>query len=281
MDLPIWQQALYGVLTLLLMFGMGASLSRTAFAGVLARPLAFGLGVGLQLFVMPLLGFGAASALALSPADVIGLMLMVTVGGGNASNLLTYLGRADVALGLSMTVTTTLLCVLTAPAWLTVLAGQGIAAPIGAVALTVAMMAGPVPLGMVVRARAPRLAERLDRVGRFAGFGLLAIILGTSALDHLTALARAPGRVLAACALVSGSGIALGTTVGRLAGLARDRWLPLGLEAGVQNLPAALAIIAVAFPAAEHAAIQRTPVLYASVALMLGALTVAGSRRVI
>lgn len=278
MELPVWQQALYAALTLQLMFGMGASLSWDAFRRVLARPLPFALGLVVQLLVMPVLGFSAARGLGLSSTDTLGLVLMVTVGGGNASNLLTYLARADVALGLSMTVASTLLCVVTTPLWLAVLAGQGTPVPLGAVGLTVVMMAGPVPLGMWLRARRPRLAARLDRLGRLAGLGLLLIILGTSAVDHLTALGQAPAAVIGACALVSGGGLLVGTTVGRLAALDRDQWLPLGLEAGVQNLPAALAIVAVAFPASEHAAIQRTPVLYASVALLLGALTVAMTR---
>lgn len=268
--LPVWQQVFYGVLTLVLMFGMGASLTPRTFRAALADPRAFASGMACQLLVLPLLGLAVARGLGLGPADTTGLVLMVTVGGGNASNMLSYLVRADVALSLSMTVASTLASVVLTPTWLWLLADRGVAVPLPAVAITVAMMAVPVPLGMAVRARWPGVAEGIDRSGRLAGVLLLLTILGTGAYDVVRAIASAPPSVYAACGLVSGVGMLVGSAAGRLLGVARDQWLAMGLETGVQNLPAALAIVAVAFPAAEQAALQRIPLLYATLALLLG-----------
>lgn len=268
--MPAWQQALYGVLTLVLMFGMGASLDSGVFRRVLRRPEPFWIGLLCQFALLPLLGIGAAQLLDLGDTDTLGLVLMVTVGGGNASNMLTYLARGDLALSLSMTVTATLASVGLTPLWLSWVANQGVTVPLGAVALTVAMMAVPVPLGMLLRAHRPALALRLDRGGRLAGAVLLALILATGAADVLGSIARAPTAVYVACGLVSGCGMVIGSLVGRLVGSPRPQWLAVGLETGVQNLPAALAIVAVAFPAADHAALQRVPLLYATTALLLG-----------
>ncbi|MEM6929481.1 MAG: hypothetical protein AAF602_21250 [Myxococcota bacterium] len=272
MALPLWQTVVYAVLTLVLMFGMGASLTPDVFRGVLQRPTAFFGGLGCQFVALPLLGLAAARGLALAPSDTLGLMLMVTVGGGNASNMLSYLVRADVALSLSMTVAATFASIALTPVWLSLVAGEGSAVPLRAVAVTVTMMAVPVPLGMALRARSPAVAAGIDRAGRLAGFALLGIILATGAADVLGSIATAPAAVFAACGLVSGGGMLLGSGLGYLLGVPRVQWLAMGLETGVQNLPAALAIVIGAFPADQHAALQRTPLLYATVALLLGAL---------
>ncbi len=272
MALPVWQTVLYAVLTLVLMFGMGASLTPHAFRQALRRPAAFLGGLTSQFVVLPLLGLAAARGFQLSSADSLGLVLMVTVGGGNASNLLSYLVRADVALSLSMTVTATFASIALTPAWLALLAESGPPVPLRAVALTVAMMAVPVPLGMWLRARAPAVAGTMDRAGRLAGLALLVVILASGAADVLDSIATAPARVFTACVAVSGVGLAVGSGVGRVLGVPRAQWLAMGLETGVQNLPAALAIVLAAFPADQHAALQRTPLLYATIALCLGGL---------
>lgn len=280
MALPVWQQVLYGVLTVLLMFGIGASLKPAVFWRVLARPQALGVGLASQFLVLPALGFGVASGLQLGPSDTLGLLLMVTVGGGNASNMLTYLVRGDLALSLSMTVTATIASAMLTPAWLFLLMNRGIAVPLNAIALTLAMMAVPVPLGMALRARSPELANGVDRTGRLAGLGLLVVILAAGAADVFASIQTAPAALFMACAGVSGGGLLLGSMAGWSLGFDRPQWLAIGLETGVQNLPAALAVLAVAFPAAEQGALQRAPLLYATIALLFGSLWAFAHRKI-
>ncbi|MEN0060901.1 MAG: hypothetical protein AAGA48_02065 [Myxococcota bacterium] len=280
MALPVWQQVLYGVLTVLLMFGIGASLKPAVFWRVLARPQALGVGLASQFLVLPALGFGVASGLQLGPSDTLGLLLMVTVGGGNASNMLTYLVRGDLALSLSMTVTATIASAMLTPAWLFLLMNRGIAVPLNAIALTLAMMAVPVPLGMALRARSPELANGVDRTGRLAGLGLLVVILAAGAADVFASIQTAPAALFMACAGVSGGGLLLGSMAGWSLGFDRPQWLAIGLETGVQNLPAALAVLAVAFPAAEQGALQRAPQLYATIALLFGSLWAFAHRKI-
>lgn len=277
------QQALYGVLTLVLMAGMGSSLTSEAFRDVLRQPRALLVGMCCQFGWVPLAGWLAVEGLALAPDDAVGLLLIVTVGGGNASNLLTYLARADVALSLAMTGCSALVSVVLTPLLLGLYAAHLPEAaqqvPLGAVSLTVGMMAVPVPLGMWARRARPALAARLDLAGRWAGLALLVLILSTGVVEQLTALGQAPWRVLAACALVSCSGMGVGVLAARMASLSPSQGWTIAFETGVQNLPAALAVIAIAFEPERQAALARAPMLYASIALLAGGAVLGWVRR--
>lgn len=281
MEVSAGQQALYAVLTLVLMFGMGSSLPQGAFTAVRNAPRAFLVGMACQFVWMPLLGWLAVTGLGLDPLDALGLWLMVSVGGGNASNMLTYLSGADVALSLTMTAASAMASVLLTPALLTLYAGPlaegGVAVPLSSVVLTVAMMAVPVPLGMWTRARRPALAAWADVWGRRSGILLIAIILATS-LDYAAALQATPARVLVACAVVSGGGMVGGLVAGHVARLSDPSRLAIAFEAGVQNLPAVLALVAISLPPEHHAAVQRLPLLYAATALCCGSLVWRWSR---
>lgn len=98
-----------------IMFGMGTTLSVADFGRVLQRPLPAVLGVLLQFMVMPFLGWCLTLVLPIAPELAVGIVLVGSVSGGVASNVMAYLARANVALSVSMTCVSTLVAPLATP----------------------------------------------------------------------------------------------------------------------------------------------------------------------
>ena len=88
----------------LTMLGMGTTLSLNDFTNVFKSPASIGLGVLLQFSIMPALGFLASRSFGLSPALAAGLILVSCCPGGTASNIVTYIARADVALSVLVSI---------------------------------------------------------------------------------------------------------------------------------------------------------------------------------
>ena len=106
-----------------IMFGMGTTLSLADFLRVAKRPWAVATGVGLQFLVMPLVGFLIAKSFGFSGELAAGCVLVGSVAGGTASNVIAFLAKADVALSVTMTCCSTLLSPLLTPFAMKVLAG--------------------------------------------------------------------------------------------------------------------------------------------------------------
>lgn len=107
----------------LIMFGMGTTLSLGDFLRVVKRPWAVAIGVFLQFLVMPLVGFLLAKSLGFSGELAAGCVLVGSVAGGTASNVIAFLAKADVALSVTMTCCSTLLSPFVTPLAMKVLAG--------------------------------------------------------------------------------------------------------------------------------------------------------------
>lgn len=106
------------------MFGMGTQMKLTDFAGVAKMPLAVLIGVVGQFTIMPLVGFAITKALKFPPEIAAGIILIGSCSAGLASNVMTFMARANLALSVTMTSITTMLAPLMTPLWMKLLAGQ-------------------------------------------------------------------------------------------------------------------------------------------------------------
>uniref|UniRef100_UPI00386C8C03 bile acid:sodium symporter family protein n=1 Tax=Methanobrevibacter sp. TaxID=66852 RepID=UPI00386C8C03 len=89
------------VLNLLLsmvLFTMGTTLKVDDFVNVFRNPKEIGVGISAQYIVMPIIAFALARVFSLSDALTVGLILVGTVPGGTASDVITFLSNGDVAL---------------------------------------------------------------------------------------------------------------------------------------------------------------------------------------
>jgi bile acid:Na+ symporter, BASS family len=90
-----------------IMLGMGMTLSVADFRRVLAMPRVVAVGFVAQYAIMPLLGYSLAMLLRLPTPLAVGLILVSCCPGGTASNVVTYIARANVALSVLMTMCST------------------------------------------------------------------------------------------------------------------------------------------------------------------------------
>ena len=99
----------------LVMFAMGLTLSSVDFYRVAREPKPILLGLALQFTLMPLAALAVSRLLGLSVELTTGMVLVGTVAGGTASNVITWLAGGRVALSVSMTLTATLASVVLTP----------------------------------------------------------------------------------------------------------------------------------------------------------------------
>jgi BASS family bile acid:Na+ symporter len=267
-------KALIAALTLVLMVGMGASLTTSDYARALRRPRAMLVGLLSQFGWMPLLAYLTIRGLELRGTDALGLLLMACASGGNASNMLTYLSRADLALSISMTAVSTLASVMLMPALLYVYAASlseaQMQVPYLPVMGTLALMLLPIAGGMWVRHRSPAIAVQVERIGSLAGAALLVVLLVTSVSDQIDLVLTAEDASLLACLFVAGGGMTLGYLAAWVARLGPRQRRAVSLETGVQNAPLAIAVILATFPETDQDALLKLPFLYAMTALCVG-----------
>src|SRR5438094_3686420 len=98
-----------------IMLGMGITLSVDDFKGVMRMPRAVAVGYAAQYLIMPFLGWAVARGLNLPTAYAVGVILVGCCPGGTASNVVTYLARANVALSVLMTMCSTFGAIVMTP----------------------------------------------------------------------------------------------------------------------------------------------------------------------
>jgi BASS family bile acid:Na+ symporter len=102
-------------LLILVMFGMGMTLTWDSFKKIFKSPMVILLGFSLQYLVMPAAGYFVSILFNLPPVLMAGIVLVGCSPGGTASNVITYLGNGDVALSITLTLTSTVFAVFLTP----------------------------------------------------------------------------------------------------------------------------------------------------------------------
>ena len=110
-----WAAPNIAMLLGIVMFGMGTTLRLRDFRLVFQRPKDVFVGALAQFTIMPGLAWLLAKGFGLPPELAAGVILVGTCPGGTSSNVMTYLARGDVALSVSMTMTTTILAPVVTP----------------------------------------------------------------------------------------------------------------------------------------------------------------------
>ena len=168
----------------LVMWGTGLTLTKDDFAVVLKKDLAsVPVGVLCQFMIMPMTAFAIGRTLLLNSSPThgsalfLGLCLVGCSPGGTASNLVALIAKADVALSVLLTSCSTILASVATPILVKLLVGSTIAISGWTLCTATArVVLLPVLLGMLVNARAPKLATRISRFTPFASVVLVALI---------------------------------------------------------------------------------------------------------
>jgi BASS family bile acid:Na+ symporter len=225
------------------MFGMGVTLTARDFAGVVQSPGPLALGMALQYGIMPLAAWAVAGALRLDPELAAGVVLVGTCPGGTASNVISYLARADVPLSITLTAVSTLAGVAVTPLLTELYAGQSVDVEVlGMIVSILRIVIVPVAVGVAVNAwLGARLAPALRFFPLLSMAAIVLIIAIVMALAH-DRLAAVSGPAVLAVVLVNGLGLGVGYALPKLLGVREPRARALSIEAGMQNSGLAVAL---------------------------------------
>src|SRR5699024_9022763 len=108
---------------MVIMFGMGLTLTIPDFKEIARRPLPILIGVIAQFVIMPLTAVLVAKVMGLNPALAVGLLMLGSVPGGTSSNVIAFLCRGDVALSVTMTSVSTMVSPIMTPILMLLLSG--------------------------------------------------------------------------------------------------------------------------------------------------------------
>ncbi len=232
-------------LLVVIMFAMGLTLTVDDFHRVFRQPAAVGLGVLMQYTIMPVAAFVVGYALSLEPELLAGIVLLGGCPGGTASNVICYLARANVALSVTLTLTSTLVAVVATPLLTWALLNRHVPVDIvGMLGSMVQIVLIPVMLGVAIN---HALGKRLDAIK--PALPALAIAAILIAIAIIVALNQPQ---LASAALLVVAAVVLHNLLGFIGGYFIPRWLgfdqltcrTLSIEVGMQNsgLSVALAL---------------------------------------
>lgn len=107
-----------------IMFGMGTQLTLRDFRQVVKQPGSVLIGMGCQFGIMPIVGYLLANAFGFDKEVMVGIILVGSVPGGIASNVMNFIARANVALSITLTAVATLVAPVVTPFLMKCLAGQ-------------------------------------------------------------------------------------------------------------------------------------------------------------
>lgn len=230
-------------LLVIIMFGMGLTLRPMDFGRAVSRwPLVL-LGLCLQYGLMPLAAWVIAAVLNLDTPLALGMILVGSVAGGTASNVICFLAGGDVALSITLTAVSTLVAVVATPLLTWLYAGTGVAVPVGPMLASIAQIVVlPVVAGMLINhALGERWANRDGwcALGSAAAIGIvIAIIVALNA----DAIATLGALVLVAVILHNITGLMAGYAITRAVTGDSIAARTVAIEVGMQNSGLAVAL---------------------------------------
>ncbi|MBG9246509.1 bile acid:sodium symporter family protein [Corynebacterium diphtheriae bv. mitis] len=194
-----------------IMFAMGLTITPPDLKEVARRPWPIVLGVVCQFIVMPLSAVAISSILGFDQSLTIGLILLGSVPGGTASNVLAYLAKGDVALSVAMTSVSTLVSPFATPLIMLLLAGES--AEVNASGMMASLLKTvliPVGFGLILRFFAQRFVDAVLPVLPRLSIVVIGIVM-------MTVVAGAHAK-LATVGIVVVLGVAIQNFIGFIAG---------------------------------------------------------------
>lgn len=237
------------------MLGMGLTLSVDDFKGIGRMPGSVVLGFVAQYIIMPVVGWTTAKVLGLEAGLAVGIILVASCPGGMASNMIAYLARANVALSVVLTLFSTMLAFFFTPMWTSALAGQYV--PVDAWGLcksALQLTVAPVVLGVLIRWRLPRTADRLGSAGPTVAVLAFVLVTGGIVAASADAIAKNFGILALAAFVLHVIGFAVGYIVPKVLRYPESVARTVSIEVGMQNGGMAASLARVHFAAMPLAA---------------------------
>jgi BASS family bile acid:Na+ symporter len=233
-----------------IMLGMGITLSVDDFARVATRPGTVAAGFVAQFLIMPTAGWLVATLCDLETPFAVGLILVACCPGGTASNVVTYIARADVALSVLMTTCTTLGAVVLTPLLTKLLAGRLVEVDAwGLFFSTLQVVVLPVAAGVAINRWLPGVVRTVMPIAPLVSVLTIALVCASIIGQNAAAVTASGPRLLLAVALLHTIGFGVGHLFARLLGYDRTVARTISIEVGMQNSGLGVVLAQKHFPA--------------------------------
>lgn len=254
----------------LVMLCMGLSLKLSDFADLFKQPKVVVLAAISQYTVMPLSGYLIALMLGLPKELAVGFIIVACCPGGTASNLIAYIGRANLSLSVVSTAVSTILGIFMTPLLTKLLAGGYVPVDVwGMLKSVVEIVLLPVALGVFINWKFPRFVKALGQTGpvistiavtMVSGAVIAPAVMLDGGREQILAFA---GKMFLAATLLHGLGFGLGFLLGKIFGYERDINKSIACETGMQNGGLAATLAKNNFPA--YMPIVGVPSIFCSI----------------
>lgn len=223
-------------LLMLIMFGMGTSMSVKDFARVAKMPKGVIIGLICQFTIMPIVGYTLATMSGLPPEIAAGIILVGCSPSGLASNVMAYISGANLALSLTLTAVSTLLAPFITPFYMSFLAGEFIPIDSTAMFLSICkMVILPIIAGLTFNhffhGKFPLIDKAMPKVSMI-GIAVIITIITAAGRDNLLSI----GALLIVLVIIHNLlGYLLGYGSAKVMGMDEASSRTIAFEVGMQN----------------------------------------------
>jgi BASS family bile acid:Na+ symporter len=229
-------KALIVPLLIIIMFGMGTSMSIKDFVQIGKMPKGVMIGLICQFSIMPLIGFGLATASGRPPEIAAGIILVGCSPSGLASNVMAYISGANLALSLTLTAVSTLLAPIITPFYMSLFADQFVPIDTMAMFLSISkIVILPIIAGLLfnhlLHGRFPIIDRAMPKLSML-GIAIIITVITAAGRDSLLDI----GLVLVVLVLIHNLlGYVFGYGSAKLFGMDEASSRTIAFEVGMQN----------------------------------------------
>jgi BASS family bile acid:Na+ symporter len=259
------EESLLSIMMVIIMFGMGSSLTFKDFRLALRHPQAVGVGFSSQYLIMPFLAFVLARILDLTVEQTVGLVLIGCMPGGTTSNIFAYFSRSLLSLSIMMTICSSIAGFVMVPL-LMELYTQGIddafRIPPDQIARVLFVLLIPTLIGMWLRRKNANIGAVIELAGGILGAVVIIFLVVTWAPRNWQLLVSTGWEVYVAVISIGILGFTFGYFFSRALKLEPQKARTVSLETGIQNGPLAALIVIMTFADETQQQILLIPVMY-------------------
>ena len=234
----------------IVMFGVALGIKPGTFVDIIKNPRSAIIGIICQLVLLPALTFVLTIACksVLSPMVALGMILVASCPGGNISNFMSSLSKANVELSVSLTAISTALAIFMTPFnfWLygnmylkianVAQEVPEIAIPLMDVFRTIFILLGiPLVLGILTSHYLPKLAEKLKKPFTYFSIVFFVVMVVLSFIGNLDAFMKCIKQIFLVVLAHNALALLIGYGSGRAFKVSEADLRTLTIESGIQN----------------------------------------------
>lgn len=230
-------------LLMLIMLSMGLTLTFDDFKNLTKYKKAILVGIILQFSVMPIAALLISNSLGLSKDLTIGIILVGSVAGGTASNVMCYIAKGNIALSISMTALSTLIGVVLTPILIKNLAGTIIDISVMAMIMSLAkIVLLPVLVGLVVNHFLNSFIKKINFILPVISVFAIVLVIAIVVSLNIKSIATLGFLLPLAIVIHNVTGLTVGYWASKALGFDNKTSRTISIEVGLQNSGLAVAL---------------------------------------